>query len=603
MRGGRCDWSGRADVSASSVLPSRRAHGCAVVSRRRTRYWASDCGPDPGPYAPSWRNGSERARWGPHRFQSNNGIVRRGSELACGERPGEAVGAARHEVAGVGVGPARRGAEAAVGDVEVDVGRTRCGASSWAWPRRGRTRRPSGRAPRTPAGDRRAMRSPTSGERQLDPLGVEVQPVLLGHDERERLLGDGRGPTSEAGGGTAIGVAVARAEPEPLDAARTPPASANVTPTRGRSRIDRSIMIALVERAPRRSPRPTVGGARSARPVPVRLRTVRIHAAPRRRTSTSSTARRSRPSRRQPPAGVARRHVARRIVVVGGRPPQRQLRPPDHDVAERQPVVADALDRHLVASAPTAAPASPRSSPGRSMHDVAATHSAGAHAGRAPRRGASANGQRVAPGRRRRSGTGLATTSTAPWADRRQRERPRATTTPSHGVLPAGLEVVEAAEPTAVLDAQLAGRPTAAAGTATAAHDAPVRSSAASSPQQRVGHPIGRHQAVAHEAAVVERFAEVAAVGEPRRAVGVGAPQPVVGPLPHEPALQSGLGAEHRPVVGQAAGLTHRVVVLAQDQRATSRRAARATTARSVRPTRTSDRRCPTPGSARRGRG
>ena len=50
-----------------------------------------------------------------------------------GEGPRKPIGAAAHEVPGMGVGPARRRAQAAVGHVEVDERRARRLGSWWAW--------------------------------------------------------------------------------------------------------------------------------------------------------------------------------------------------------------------------------------------------------------------------------------------------------------------------------------------------------------------------------------------------------------------------------------------------------------------------------------
>ena len=81
--------------------------------------------------------------------------------------------------------------------------------------------------------------------------------------------------------------------------------------------------------------------------------------------------------------------------------------------------------------------------------------------------------------------------------------------------------------------------------------------------EQRPHATIGTDDAVAAEVAVVDRFAEVTAIA--RAAVGQG--QRVVAPLPDEPALQSMVCLKGLLICGVSTCGTHRVAVLAQDQR------------------------------------
>ena len=74
---------------------------------------------------------------------------------------------------------------------------------------------------------------------------------------------------------------------------------------------------------------------------------------------------------------------------------------------------------------------------------------------------------------------------------------------------------------------------------------------------------VGRHQPVTAEIGIVGALADVAAEEEP----SPGATQAVVAPFPDEPTLQTVDVLERRHVVGQAAGVAHRVAELAQDER------------------------------------
>ena len=77
--------------------------------------------------------------------------------------------------------------------------------------------------------------------------------------------------------------------------------------------------------------------------------------------------------------------------------------------------------------------------------------------------------------------------------------------------------------------------------------------------------PVGEDQAVDDEVAVVHALAEVAAVAEVRFARRGELGDPVVDPLPDEPAVQAGVPVEELGVVGQAARpVAHGVAVFAQ---------------------------------------
>jgi hypothetical protein len=87
--------------------------------------------------------------------------------------------------------------------------------------------------------------------------------------------------------------------------------------------------------------------------------------------------------------------------------------------------------------------------------------------------------------------------------------------------------------------------------------------------QRRVGRAVGGHEPVAHERTVVGLVAEVAAVREALGSVGERLHERLVDPIPDESALQAGIRADRAPVVVEAAaGVAHRVDVLAHDQRA-----------------------------------
>ena len=143
------------------------------------------------------------------------------------------------------------------------------------------------------------------------------------------------------------------------------------------------------------------------------------------------------------------------------------------------------------------------------------------------------------------------------WRDRRKVEHAAADGPTVDLHHPRGAEIVERGEPTTIGDADEAR---------SGPLDIDGLRQRGELGQQRMGHTIGRHQTVAHERAVVLRLAEVAAVGQHALAAGIDPAQGVVAPLPHEATLQP-VPAEQRPVVRQATGLAHRVVVLAQDQR------------------------------------
>src|SRR4029077_7462194 len=79
------------------------------------------------------------------------------------------------------------------------------------------------------------------------------------------------------------------------------------------------------------------------------------------------------------------------------------------------------------------------------------------------------------------------------------------------------------------------------------------------------GGPVGEDQAVDDEVTVVHGLAEVAAVGEVRFARRRGLGDPVVDPLPDDPAVQAGVPVEQLGVVGQAARpVAHGVAVFTQ---------------------------------------
>ena len=83
-----------------------------------------------------------------------------------------------------------------------------------------------------------------------------------------------------------------------------------------------------------------------------------------------------------------------------------------------------------------------------------------------------------------------------------------------------------------------------------------------------MGLQVGGHEPVGHEVAVMGGVAELAAVGEPHRAVREALAQGLVLPLPQEAPLETGGGLDHVPVVGQrAVAVAHGVAVLAHDQR------------------------------------
>jgi hypothetical protein len=85
---------------------------------------------------------------------------------------------------------------------------------------------------------------------------------------------------------------------------------------------------------------------------------------------------------------------------------------------------------------------------------------------------------------------------------------------------------------------------------------------------RRVWRAVGTDETIGDEVGVVGHVAELAAIGEAPATAGHTLQQPVVLPLPDEPALQSRCRLERRPVVGEAAvRVAHRVAVLAQDPR------------------------------------
>ena len=87
-----------------------------------------------------------------------------------------------------------------------------------------------------------------------------------------------------------------------------------------------------------------------------------------------------------------------------------------------------------------------------------------------------------------------------------------------------------------------------------------------------MGLQVGGHEPVGHEVAVVGGVAELAAVGEPHRAVREALAQGLVLPLPKEAPLEAGGRLDHVPVVGQrAVAVAHGVAVLAHDQRPPAR--------------------------------
>ena len=212
----------------------------------------------------------------------------------------------------------------------------RGGPSSWAWRAAVNSWAESARAQKTPTGGPRAAaaRAPRG---QLDPLGVEVQSVLLGHDERQPLLGNRRRPTAEPHGGAAIRVAVAGAEPEPLDALER-------RRQRERHADARQVANRAVDGDPLLDPHPTfrvrrpVACARSARRCRCGCARCgstrrRVDASPRRRRRCDRGRRCASRRRASPDARAGR------IVVVSWRTPQRQLRPPDRHVAGDEPVL------------------------------------------------------------------------------------------------------------------------------------------------------------------------------------------------------------------------------------------------------------------------
>ncbi len=80
--------------------------------------------------------------------------------------------------------------------------------------------------------------------------------------------------------------------------------------------------------------------------------------------------------------------------------------------------------------------------------------------------------------------------------------------------------------------------------------------------------PIGQHEAVHDEVAVVWAFPEVAAVGVHRLAVGGEGGDPVIAPLPDEAAGPIGQRLEQLDVVADRAGtVAHGMHELAQDLR------------------------------------
>jgi hypothetical protein len=82
--------------------------------------------------------------------------------------------------------------------------------------------------------------------------------------------------------------------------------------------------------------------------------------------------------------------------------------------------------------------------------------------------------------------------------------------------------------------------------------------------QARRRRAVRQHEPIGDEVAVVQRLAEVAAVGE----IALRAADAVVDPLPHEAAGAARPPLEQRLVLGQPAGpVAHRVRVLAQDER------------------------------------
>ncbi len=82
------------------------------------------------------------------------------------------------------------------------------------------------------------------------------------------------------------------------------------------------------------------------------------------------------------------------------------------------------------------------------------------------------------------------------------------------------------------------------------------------------GGAVGEHQPVHHEVAVVDDFAEVAAVAEEFDAVGGAGAQAVVAPLPDEPAVQPRILVEQRLILVQPARpVAHRVRVFAEQER------------------------------------
>ena len=245
----------------------------------------------------------------------------------------------------------------------------------------------------------------------------------------------GRGPPSEPGRGTAVGVAVARAEPShsmPSNGRQGEPHAHS-----GQVAERRSITTRSETRAPRRRSPRGVGGARPAPPWRSRCG----GAVPCRPTAATllDVGDLEVVEPVAPPTGRRRRHapIARWVVVVGRRPPQRQPRPTDRDRVDR--CTRRRLDRPR--SPPIAGAGSVPPSPPARRRRSAPSHPGGAHAGGCPslartsivivcRPSRPAAGHRVGHVDRR------------PRPDRRQLERPRATTRPSPS-RPARLEVVD----------------------------------------------------------------------------------------------------------------------------------------------------------------
>ena len=84
--------------------------------------------------------------------------------------------------------------------------------------------------------------------------------------------------------------------------------------------------------------------------------------------------------------------------------------------------------------------------------------------------------------------------------------------------------------------------------------------------QRRVRPPVGERESIDAELAVVEVrvWPEVTAVGVARRAIGHGLLEPLIAPVPDEPALDVRMRAEEVPVLVQSAiRVAHRVRILA----------------------------------------